>query len=124
MIDFMMYYLTDWYKSFNRKPDWSTTIERATYALGIVLTFWFISIWEIYLSIIGENFKEVPFIPTAVCAMFFMAILHYYYIHTKRYESISKKFQNRGNAKFKRFLVLLISIGSLALPYLIMLFVV
>ena len=120
----MMYYLTDWYESFNRKPEWSTTIERATYALGIVLTFWFISIWEICLSIIGKNFKEVPVIPFAVCAMFFIAVLHYYYIHKKRYESILEKFQNRGNAKFNRFLVLSISIGSLALPYLIMLFVV
>ena len=90
ILDFPIFYLTLWFSSHKEQLKWSTPIERAIYAMGLVTLLWTISILEIvHIFIIKDvNQFRVPLIPAVLIGLLAMFIYQYIYISKKRYQFI------------------------------------
>ena len=104
LLDFPVFFLTNWFEWHKEQQKWSSPMERAIYSLGLVTILWGISIFEIIEIFILKNTShlQIPLIPGVIIGLFSMSIYKYIYINRKRYQAIqfsNSKFLKAGNKK-------------------------
>lgn len=122
ILDFLFFYLTQWFKEHQDKLKWSTPLERTAYVMGLVTGFWIIIIWEVVEIFIIKSLtlNHIPLIPTVVVMLILIQIYQYAYVKRKRYELvIVPKFGINKTQNTGKFFSIIIVIISFILPYIL-----
>ncbi len=120
----MLYYLALHFEDYKDRLKWSSPLERAIYALGMISVLWIISIWEIVELI---TTKSIPFqsinstlftVITIGIGLGIMQFYSYIYITKKRYMKISNsEFRSSINIRRGKILALGFGMFSFILPF-------
>jgi hypothetical protein len=120
----MLYYLALHFEDNKDRLKWSSPLERAIYAIGIISVLWIFSIWEIVELI---TTKSIPFqsinptlftVITIAIGLGIMQFYSYIYITKNRYMKISNsEFRSSINIRRGKILALGIGMFSFALPF-------
>ena len=96
ILDFLVYYMAIWFEQRKAKLQWSTPIQRATYAYGLA-TMQFFSIGALlYTFISTKNIGlGIPAFWIILIGIGLMQLYQYIYDARKRYELISKDADSR-----------------------------
>lgn len=124
ILDLMLYYLALHFEDNKDKLKWSSSLERAIYALGIISVLWVFSIWEIIELI---TTKSIPFqsinptifvVVTIAMGLGITQFYSYIYIEKKRFVKISNpESMSSNNIRSGKILALGFGIFSFILPF-------
>lgn len=124
ILDLMLYYLALHFEDNKDKLKWSSSLERAIYALGIISVLWVFSIWEIIELI---TTKSIPFqsinptifvVITIAMGLGITQFYSYIYIEKKRFVKISNpESMSSNNIRSGKILALGFGIFSFILPF-------
>lgn len=124
ILDLMLYYLALHFEDNKDKLKWSSSLERAIYALGIISVLWVFSIWEIIELITTKSipFQSInPTIFVVVTIAMGLGITQFYshiYIEKKRFVKISNpESMSSNNIRSRKILALGFGIFSFILPF-------
>jgi len=121
ILDFLIFYLTGYFSDHKDQLKWSTPIERAIYALGLVTMLWVISILEIVYIFILKDFHKfhAPLIPGVIIGLLSMALYKFMYVNKGRYQHIKsskhKLLSNNNNSG--KVISIIFVLFSFVLPY-------
>lgn len=100
IIDFLVFYYTLYFDRNKKLHSWSTPLQRANYAVGIVLEIWLMILGEVFEFVAKRN-DSVSYTTGMLfilSILFFMYILDYIYDKKGRYLHIT-------SSQYKKFKV-------------------
>jgi hypothetical protein len=123
VLDFLFYYLTYWFEKHKDKLKWSTPLERAVYAVGLMSTLWIYSFGEILrYTVKGFDYKFSMIIYILI-GLGIMQLYKYIYIIKSRYQLLVSRKTNPGNVSIKigTTISIIVMFISVLLPLIVLL---
>lgn len=120
VLDFLFYYLTLWFEEHKDKLKWSTPLERAVYAVGLVTMSWLYTLSQIlnYTNVISVKIFLWHYI---IAALIIMQVYKYVYIKQKRYQLLLSRDRRPGSVNTRTGIIIsiIIVLLSLILPFIL-----
>jgi hypothetical protein len=122
ILDFLYYYLTNWFNKNQSQLKWSSPMERASYALGLASLGFLYGIGELLeFTLLKFNLPKYLFI---FIGLGLMQLYDFIYIKRKRYDSIdplnSFKLVKNIDDKYRVAIAIIVIFISILSPFIIL----